>query len=98
MKFSGLIADKDGEASLTKIAALVFHVSTASAFFAQEVLGRDFNENRWWVYGGFAVGHASLYKLAAVYQDVKNRKTDADATAPMIRRETTVKTTQEPAT
>jgi hypothetical protein len=70
----GLVTSKDGSLSLTKLSAATAHAFMALSFFRLQVLGGEFNETLWLVYGGFAIAHAAYDKTAAQVKAFKERQ------------------------
>ena len=66
-----LVMGDDGKLSQAKLAAATGHFLFACSFFKLQVLASTFVENLWWVYGTFAVGHATVNKGMDLLQKVK---------------------------
>jgi hypothetical protein len=75
MKFSQLITSLDGSLSLTKLAASTAHFLMAIGF-AIITWREGFKVDMWLIYGGFAIGHATVDKTVRVVKDYKDKSLD----------------------
>jgi hypothetical protein len=88
-----LIRAKDGSMSLTKLAASTAHFIFAWAVVFITLIKRDFLMEMWSLYIGAAIFHASYDKTMATVKEFKDRKLDAEVTAPGVTT-TTVNVTE----
>ena len=65
MKIADLVESKDGSLSLTKLAAATAHLNFAVAFI-YVTYTKGFVSEMWFLYGGFAIGHAAWDKAKAM--------------------------------
>jgi hypothetical protein len=73
MKIADLVQSRDGSLSLTKLAASTAHLLMASGFFVI-TWRQGFIPDLWLIYGGFAIGHATVDKVAAQVKDFKDQQ------------------------
>lgn len=76
-----LIRGRDGSMSLTKLAASTAHALMAVGFGLVTVR-QGFIPELWFIYGGYAIGHAIADKTASQVKDFKDRALDARTDTP----------------
>lgn len=69
---------KDGEPSITRLAAICAHGS-AFALFVWHNLTGPYNEALWVTYLGFSTGHAAYDKTSQIVADLKAKAAQNDA-------------------
>lgn len=74
------IVQVDGKPDIAKLAALAAHCAMFAAFVRLQVIGGEFNEAIWLVYGGFALLHDGFNRTTAMLKDRSDRQQAAGAT------------------